>query len=98
MANLSDYLNESIPKEYKDVDYLGEHLFDEFLFKNGFKEENVSKEAVEYFYSNVFHTVFEPSIDGYFFHLDEALKSYSVDYLIKRLNKKFSFIEVEKIN
>ena len=36
MKNLSDYLNESIPKEYKDVDYLGEHLFDEFLFKNGF--------------------------------------------------------------
>ena len=43
-----DYLNESISKEYKDVDYLGEHLFDEFLFKNGFTEENVSKEAVEY--------------------------------------------------
>ena len=96
MKNLSDYLNKSI--EYKDVYYLGEHLFDEFLFKNGFTEENIPKEAVEYFYSNVFHTVFEPSIDGYFFHLNEALKSYSVDYLIKRLNKKFSFIEVEKIN
>ncbi len=98
MKNLSDYLNESIPKEYKDVDYLGEHLFDEFLFKNGFTEENIPKEAVEYFYSNVFYTVFEPSINGYLFHLNEALKSYSVDYLIKRLNKKFSFIEVEKIN
>ena len=98
MKNLSDYLNESMPKEYKDVDYLGEHLFDEFLFKNGFTEENVSKEAIEYFYSNVFHTVFEPSINGYFFHLNEALKSYSVDYLIKQLKNKFSFIEVEKIN
>lgn len=85
-------------KEYKDVDYLGEHLFDEFLFKNGFTEENIPKEAVEYFYSNVFYTVFEPSINGYFFHLNEALKSYVVDHLIKQLNKKFSFIEVEKIN
>lgn len=62
-------LNESIPKEYEDIDYLGEHLFDEFLFKNGFTEENVSGEAVEHFYSNVFHTVFEPSINGYLFHL-----------------------------
>lgn len=98
MKNLSDYLSESIPKEYKDIDYLGEHLFDEFLFKNGFTEENVSKDAVEYFYSNVFHTVFEPSINGYLFHLNEALKSYSIDYLIKQLKKKFSFVEVEKIN
>ena len=54
-------------KEYKDVDYLGEHLFDEFLFKNGFTEENVSEDAVEHFYSNVFHTVFKPSINGYCF-------------------------------
>ena len=98
MKNLSEYLNDSMSEEYKDIDYLGEHLFDEFLFKNGFTEENVSKEAVEYFYSNVFHTVFEPSMNGYFFHLNEALKSYSVDYLIKSLNKKFSFIEIEKIN
>lgn len=98
MKSLSYYLNESIPKEYKDVDYLGEHLFDEFLFKNGFTEENVSEEAVEHFYSNVFHTVFEPSINGYLFHLNEALKSYSIEYLMKRLNKKFSFIEVEKMN
>ena len=98
MKSLSHYLNESIPKECKDVDYLGEHLFDEFLFKNGFTEENVSAEAVEHFYSNVFHTVFEASINGYLFHLNEALKSYSIDHLIKRLNKKFSFIEVEKIN
>ena len=96
MKNLSDYLNKSI--EYKDVDYLGEHLFDEFLFKNGFTEENIPKEAVEHFYSNVFYTVFEPSINGYFFHLNEALKSYYVDHLIKQLKKKFSFIEVEKIN
>lgn len=98
MKNLSEYLNKSIYKEYKDIDYLGEHLFDEFLFKNGFTEENVSKDAVEYFYSNVFHTVFEPSINGYLFHLNEALKSYSIDYLIKQLKKKFYFIEVEKIN
>lgn len=85
-------------KEYKDIDYLGEHLFDEFLFKNGFTEENIHKEAVEYFYSNVFYTVFEPSMNGYFFHLNEALKSYVVDHLIRQLKKKFSFIEVEKIN
>lgn len=96
--NLSDYLNDSMSEEYKDIDYLGEHLFDEFLFKNGFNEENVPKEAVEYFYNNVFYTIFEPSINGYLFHLNEALKSYSVDYLIKRLNKKFSFIEIQKIN
>ena len=36
MKNLSDYLNDSMSEEYKDIDYLGEHLFDEFLFKNGF--------------------------------------------------------------
>ena len=98
MKSLNDYLNESMPKKYKDIDYLGEHLFDEFLFKNGFTEENISEEAVDYFYRNVFHTIFEPSINGYFFHLNEALKSYSVDYLIKQLKNKFSFIEVEKIN
>lgn len=96
MKNLSDYLKESV--EYKDIDYLGEHLFDEFLFKNGFTEENITEDAVEYFYSNVFYTVFEPSINGYFFYLNEALKSYSIDHLIKQLKKKFSFIEVEKIN
>ena len=56
MKNLSDYLNESIYKEYKDIDYLGEHLFDEFLFKNGFTEENIPKEAVEYFYNIKFCT------------------------------------------
>ena len=96
MKNLSDYLNEST--EYKDIDYLGEHLFDEFLFKNGFTEENIPEEAVEYFYSNVFYTVFEPSMNGYFFHLNEALKSYSIYHLISQLKKKFSFMEIEKIN
>ena len=34
MKNLNDYLNKLT--KYKDIDYLGEHLFDEFLFKKKF--------------------------------------------------------------
>ena len=34
-------------EEYKDIDYLGEHLFDEFLFKNGFTEEYVPNNVDE---------------------------------------------------
>lgn len=33
MKSLNDYLNESMPKEYKDLDYLGEHLLMNFCLK-----------------------------------------------------------------
>lgn len=84
MKNLYDYIESQI--HYNLPRYSGFCTFEEYCDINGFVEDNLTDEQIDFYYKNVFSNgIGERSHDGYESNILEMLYSHSSDELIRNL-------------
>ena len=90
MKNLSEYINDTYI-HYNLPRYSGFCTFEEYCDLNGFVEENLTEEQIQYYYKNVFSTgsVGERSHLGYENNILEMLDSHSSKKLVEKFESIF---------
>lgn len=84
MRNISDILSK---KSYKLPDYCRYNSLEEFCDINCIDINNITETQLNYYYDNLYSKFHERSYEGHIFAIEESLKSYSIEHLVKKLNK-----------
>ena len=88
MVSLEDYIASHrfvLPEKYK-----GHRTFEEFLDLNGINENDVTQEAIDFYYGFNFCPVIERKHSSFMFSIIETLKSHPHEKLMQTIEKEFN--------